>query len=252
MSALCCLASSLSALQGCNETAAPVVSAPTFALADEFEADALHCLTVGDATPPIEALTDAELSAMTRLLGGVMATYRTADFGLFLAMRRHDRGVVPEAERTAELHGLLDELGAETAPTTWVDLLGEFWARYYDVPPVRRFVPEATRARLGRAALTPAEIEPWLRDFDALAEGRPFITHRLAFPHRHTLLGAEAETALVWIDYELAFESDRGYAGRLWLRFVWDDEDRDWFLHRALSALDGGEDPAPKFRNLIL
>ncbi|MCE9596058.1 MAG: hypothetical protein K8S98_17855 [Planctomycetes bacterium] len=254
--ALCCLGLAWPAMQGCDAHAAaplPKVSAPAFELAETSEADALHCLIVGAMTPPLERLDDDELAATIRLLGGVMTTYEHADFGLFLAMRRRDRDVAPDPERTAELVGLLDELGVRTPPAGWVELLGAFWTRYYDVAPVRRFVPEATRARLERRTLTLDDLDAWDRDFDALAAGRPFITHVLSLPHRRAPLGAgRASAAVAWIDFDLAFEGDRGLGGRLWLRFVWDDEDRDWFLHRALSAFDVGSDPAPKVRNLIL
>lgn len=254
--ALCCLSLAWPAAQGCDARDAaplPKVHAPPFELAETAEADALHCLTVGSMKPPIERLGDDELAATTRLLAGVMTTYEHADFGLFLAMRRRDRDVAPDPERTAELVGLLDELGVRAPGAGWVDLLGAFWTRYYDVAPVRRFLPEATRASFERRTLALEDLDAWNGDFDALAAGRPFITHLLSLPHRRAPLGAgRASAAVAWIDFDLAFEGDRGFGGRLWLRFVWDDEDRDWFLHRALSAFDVGSDPAPNVRNLIL
>ena len=242
-------------ISACAPSAPEAIAPPGFELDVGSRAEALHCLVEGQTMPPIDQLADTDLDTLTRLLGGVIATYRTADFDLFLDMRRPDVGFANRTKRAAELAPHLLELGASAVAThaSWTDGLQCFWHAYYDRPPVARILPEATRARFQRVAIRADDLDAWEESFGARASGRTSIEHALVIPHRRELAEMlQPDRDLAVIELELTFELAHRQALCAHLRYVRDSIDGDWFLHRAITRLERGSRVERSYRNLIL
>jgi hypothetical protein len=205
---------------------------------------AVSALALGEIQPPIEALADAELEAVVRVLAHLFHAYETASFGSFLALRAGDLEFAQRAraERVGELHAFLAELGvgARDAPGDWLGALGAFWTAYYAAPPIARFVPEEIHVEV-HADEPPGDEADWWSAFEAMRDRRPgfVVEHRLMVPHRRSIGEIAGEGAeLSWIDLDLGFETAEGSAGRLVARFVLDGAAGEWFLHRAVTVHD--------------
>ncbi len=216
----------------------------------EYRDYVISCLALGEITPPIESLDDAHLDAIVSLIAPVFHAYERADFGSFVALRAGDlefaRG--EQAHRLGELRGFVRELGIPEPeiPRDWLGALSAFWSAYYDQPPVERFVPESLRVALhiGRPILRSSG--QWDRSFESIRDRKSGFTieQRLMVPHRASLeeiIGAGG--ALTWIDVDAGFETREAVVGRLVARFVWDEINGEWFLHRAATIYDGGQGP---------
>lgn len=232
---------------------APNFAAPTFQVPARFEDAALHGLAVGLTSPPLEDLDDRALATLTRLLGGVMATYEQADFELFAAMRGRDLERTPPAAYMDRLADLVTEVGGTPSSREWPALLAEYWRAYYRVPPVRRFDPASTIATLRSARQAGVDRAAWDAELVPDASQRSFIRHALVAPHARDVLTDVADLGVIsWIDFALGFETPDGELGHVWLRFVWDELDCTWFLERAFSTIDSGLAPDVNVRNLVL
>ncbi|HEX6884509.1 MAG TPA: hypothetical protein VF530_14125 [Planctomycetota bacterium] len=217
----------------------------------------LACLAEGELQPALAELADADLVVLAGLVGRLLHAYQEGAFESFLALR------LPDLEHAAEVRagdawqvqGFVRELGGELENLErcgWVESLRRYWAAYYAHPPVARFLPERTVARLHREGLGARSLADWERSFEALREraGGASIQHELVIPHRREIERVARDAGpLQWLDLELAFETRCGAAGRLLARFVWDAVLREWFLQAATTVYEQG---ARVERHLIL
>lgn len=219
---------------------------------------AVSALALGELTPPIEALADAELERLVELVARVVQAYAKGDFGAFLALRAGDLEFAQRAQqhRVGELRLLGRELGLEEqdVPADWLGALGAFWRAYYHQPPVARFLPESIKVELHAHEPTGDDAD-WWSAFEAMRDRRAgfVVEHRLMIPHRRALDEiTREERTLSWTDLELEFETRAGPSGRLVARFVRDPAADEWFLHRAVTVHDGERLPEVERCQLIL
>lgn len=217
----------------------------------------LACLAEGEVQPGLAELSDADLLALAGIVGRLLHAYQGGAFESFLALRLSDLAHAAEARAgdAWQLQGFVRELGGDAPDLErcgWVEALRRYWAAYYVEPPVARFLPERTVARLYREGLGARSLADWERSFEALRAraGGSSIQHELAIPHRRDLERVARDAGpLRWLDLELAFETRCGAAGRLLARFVWDAALGEWFLQAAATVYASG---ARVERHLIL
>jgi len=217
----------------------------------------LACLAEGELQPALAELDDAELVVLAGIVGRLLHAYQEGAFESFLALRLPDLAHAAEARAgdAWQVHELVRELGGDAAGLErcgWVESLRRYWTAYYGEPPVTRFLPELTAARLYRAGLGARSLADWERSFEARCEraGGAAIRHQLVIPHRRDIERVARDAGpLQWLDLQLAFETRTGAAGRLLARFVWDAVLGEWFLQAATSVYASG---ARVERHLIL
>lgn len=222
-----------------------------------YEDVAVSCLALGEVTPPLAEIDGQALESIVATLARMLGAYQHADFQAFLDGRRADLAFasLSRADRVEELRATVRELGVrgEDVPHDWVGALAVFWSAYYARPPLAHVVAES--ARLVVARDDPAEVVAWESSFDALRdaiEGQR-IEHHLAVPHRRSVSEVRRVAGtLTWMEFSVRFETPDGETGRLLCRFVWDEADTDWFLHRAVTAYPQRSGNVPDRRNFIL
>lgn len=226
------------------------------AIPTAYEDVAVACLALGDVAPPLAEIDARELDSIVATLARMLGAYEHADFETFADWRRADLAFAAQsrAGRVEELRAIARELGvrSEDVPQDWVGALATFWSAYYVRPPLAHVVAESARLRVVREDV---DAEAWEASFDALRDAidGQRIEHHLAIPHRRSVSEVRrAARALTWMDFAVRFETHAGETGRLLCRFVWDETDDDWFLHRAVTAYPRRSGNVPDRRNFIL
>lgn len=201
---------------------------------------AVSFLAEGQVSPPLEHVASEDLGAIANLLGWLVQCYTAADLEAFFELRRNDLAYPGrKLEMLESLASFCMELGMkeEEIPSDWEGRFRAFWARYYEEPPVRSFLPQYSRVALRKEVLDEVALE---KDFERRIEAHSgrVLHHELVVPHRwptKSLLG----DGFRWLDFDLAFEPHD--LGRGWLigRFVWDGKSGEWFLQRATTVLEG-------------
>lgn len=231
---------------------------PQIPILDEDEDLAVACLVWGELMPGFEELSDQQLDVCIRVITRVLSSYGRADFDAFLALRAADleAAQLSQTSKTESFRDLARQLGVEeeVIPHTWLGALRSFWKAYYAEPPVARWIPEVTRVHHG--ASSTAELAGWEESFEdlrALLSGS-VLEHHLVVPHRASLDALIAtETSAQWFDLVLGYETRQLESGRLLARFVRiGDETNEWFLHRAVTALETRTPHSSYHRQLIL
>jgi hypothetical protein len=214
-------------------------------------------MSLGTVSPAMNEMDDVHLGRVLNVLGHLLCAYEDGRFESFIALRRGD---LARAEQNpvvdiTELRTYATELGVppEDLKRDYVGSLRAFWNALYKRPPVSRFIPESTSIVLHDDRLEIAGLPRWSESFDALCDGRVAFRHRLTIPHRVALEQWIArDPRLQWFDLRLEFEC-RGSAHRqLVARFVWDDRNGEWFLHRAATLYLDPRDHEAVTSNLIL
>jgi len=208
----------------------------------------VSCLALGSVSPPVEELSDEQFESLTTLLARLMHAYEAADFDSFLALRAGDVGFAGElrAHDIDVLRGFCRQLSVpeEKLGGGWLEVLESFWRAYYARPPVARFLPEGTRIELHTEGLRGGSTQDWELSFEALRDRvpGPLIQHELVIPHRRSVERIASDVGpFVWLDLELAFETQAAAIARLVARFVWDGIAGEWFLQRAATVYTRGD-----------
>ncbi|MFN0242907.1 MAG: hypothetical protein ACKVWV_08465 [Planctomycetota bacterium] len=217
----------------------------------------MSCLALGEVTPPLSEIEAQELESIVATLARMLGAYQHADFQAFTDGRRADLAFASRsrADRVEELRAIARELGVrgEDVPHDWLGALAVFWSAYYVRPPLAHVVAESARLEFARD--DPEGVAAWESSFDALRDAidGPRTEHHLAVPHRRSVAEVRRSAGtLTWMDFSVRFETPGGETGRLLCRFVWDETDTDWFLHRAVTAYPPRSGNVPDRRNFIL
>jgi len=214
-------------------------------------------MTLGNVSPPMDVMDEAQLDRVLLWLGHVLCAYEGGSFESFIELRRGDLAFAEQsrAQDIENLRAYAIQLGVPETSLAgdYLGSLQTFWKAFYKSPPVYRFAPESTSIALEDARLAIDDVPRWSESFDARCVGKTVFQHRLAIPHRVELQQMMADSkTLTWLDLSIEFEC-RGLARRrLVMRAVWDEPNAEWFLYRASTVYLESRGREPVTSNLIL